>query len=157
MDRNQHFFNCWGASCGEADNLTIPIGTGTYRVIVKNYSASFEELCYKEQVVAVNSLLEETPVFSRTGFTNTSKQSVVKMDVYPTIAREKIYIDISNNIGQVTNIQIWSQYGQIVQSIKVDKEHFQTPIDINYLAKGIYFLNAPLKDGSNLTRKIIIK
>jgi len=157
MNRNQKYFNCWGAGCGDADEMTIPIGTGTYRVIVKNYTAAFEEYCEKEQIIVVNSNLQETPVFNKQGYIPTNTLELSRMVIYPTIAKENIYINIFDPENQVTQVQIWSQYGQRIQSLNVANHQLQIELDIQHLSKGVYFLNAPLQDGTNLTRKVIVK
>ena len=159
LNYSQQLYHCWGPECGEEATILIPFNEGDYRVVVKYYDAAFEQICQKEELVTIGSGLDESSIFSyrkaKVAATTTDLLAPT-LEIYPTIVKDHLYINIPNHQKLVTSLEIWSQYGQRMQRINAKDWHINQPIYVDNLAKGIYFLNAPLKDGSNLTRIFII-
>jgi len=122
-------------------------------VNVKYYSTSYALLCEKEQIVEVRSSFQNEISNSR----STRIQDNTTFNVFPTITSNNLNITWNNSDFSVTKLEIISPQGGVIRQIPIAGINQQIEINVGTLPKGIYFLNAPLKDGSNLTRKFIIQ
>ena len=143
------YYNCWGDACGSG-NITVPVGRGSYRVIAKHYNASYQEACTKERIITVGNLTEETDRRNRVA----SSAVETTFKVFPTVAVNQIQVQLP----KATNyIKIFSQQGQLIQTVNVKNWQAKQSIQLDSTAQGMYFLNASFVDGTNETSKFFIQ
>ena len=152
-DWSRQFYNCWDEACGTADTANIALDNGRYRVNVKYYSESYALLCEKEELIEIGASYQNEISNSR----STTLKDNTLFQVFPSITTNNLNITWNNSNISVTNLQIISLQGVVIRKIPISGIFQRMDLNVGTLPKGIYFLNAPLKDGSNLTRKFIIK
>lgn len=80
----------------------------------------------------------------------------IDFSVYPNPAKEKITIDISNNIANHYLLKITNTLGQIVVSSELNKN--VSDIDINNLYRGVYFIQLVNPENNLISiKKVIIE
>ncbi len=148
-DWSTSYYNCWGDAC-ENGTITVPVGQGSYRVIAKHYTPSYQEECVKELILAVGNLTEDTGRRNRIASNTTQKE----LKIFPTIVKDQLQVQLP----QATNyIKIFSQQGQLIQTVSVKNWEVKQSISLDSTAQGMYFLNASFVDGTNKTSKFFIR
>jgi hypothetical protein len=78
----------------------------------------------------------------------------VKFTIFPNPANDILSIYSEN---AVKNVRIFSQDGKLVHELSIlDKEEYQTNIDVNDLSQGVYFINISTAQGI-YTEKVIVE
>ena len=73
---------------------------------------------------------------------------------YPNPAQQKLYIKTS--IGIDKSIQLYNLNGQLILSKEIDNQEGIIPIDIEHLAKGVYYLIYQQRNQSREIKKLVI-
>lgn len=82
--------------------------------------------------------------------------SYIDFSIYPNPAKEKLTIDISNNIANHYLLKITNTLGQIVVSSELNKN--VSDIDINNLYRGVYFIQLVNPENNLISiKKVIIE
>jgi len=92
-------------------------------------------------------------VFEVSGFTNpvlaVSDVNAKKISVYPNPVSDILHIVSEKSIS---NVAIYNTAGQIIKTLTKVRDN---KIDVSQLAKGVYFVNAVLDNGTSKTFKVI--
>ena len=103
-DWQTSFFNCWGPACGNG-TITVPVRRGSYRVIAKHYTSSYQEVCEKERIISVGNLTDTSGSRNRPSSNATEKE----FKIFPTMVIDEVQVQLP----KATNyIKIFSQQGQ---------------------------------------------
>ena len=148
-DWQTSFFNCWGGACGNG-TISVPVRRGSYRVIATHYTSSFQELCSQERVVSVGSLTETSSSRNRISPSTVEKE----FKVFPTVVVDQLQVQLPKATDY---IKIFSQQGQLIQTLNVQNWEEKQSIRLDSTAQGMYFLNAYFVDGTNKTSKFFIQ
>lgn len=98
---------------------------------------------------AENALSESLTQKTARPESETSRELVA---IYPNPVTDRLNVE-SKNKGQVQNLRLLAANGSVVYQ----SEGFKPFIDVGKLPEGIYFLNITKTDGSQTTRKILIR
>lgn len=137
----------YNGSIVQRDNKNVYVAgqkMGTYRVSISNDNDCF---------VFSNTIGVPSGI---TGIEDTDPFEGVK--IYPNPTSGLFTIDMDNNIFGELFINIFSQTGSKVLSIKFDKttEHFSSEIDLSGQSKGMYLINLSL-DKFRAVRKVLVE
>ncbi|MBK9390238.1 MAG: VCBS repeat-containing protein [Bacteroidetes bacterium] len=137
----------YNGSIVQRDNKNVFVAgqkMGLYRVSISNDNDCF---------VFSNTIEVPTGI---TGIEDPDPFEGVK--IYPNPTTGLFTIDMDNNIFGELSINIFSQTGSKVLSIKFDKttEHFSSEIDLSGQSKGLYLINLSL-DKFRAVRKVLVE
>ena len=114
------------------------LSSGVVRTVASNYTGAYTQYKFTEVPGSKSSEL------SKSSLTNTIDENVV---IYPNPTSEIINIELKNN--DEASYQLFNSIGKLVKSGVVEKQ-----IDVQNLAKGIYFLEIN-SEQNNITKKVI--
>lgn len=78
------------------------------------------------------------------------EQSAEKVSVYPNPVSEKLFVE-AKNTDQISHLQLFTVNGKSVGKTT------RNDIDVRNLESGIYVLVITHKDGSQSSRKVVVK
>jgi len=148
-DWQTSFFNCWGGACGNG-TIRVPVRRGSYRVIATHYTSSFQEVCSEERIVSVGNLTDTGSSRNRISSSKVEKE----FKVFPTMVVDQLQVQLPKAANY---LKIFSQQGQVIQTIKVKNWEVEQFIKLDSTTQGMYFLNASFVDGTNKTSKFFIR
>jgi len=75
------------------------------------------------------------------------------VNIFPSPAKDKIYIELKSTLIKITDISILDFQGRIILKKTSDFNNF----NISKLARGIYFINVKTENNSSILKKIILE
>jgi PKD repeat protein len=143
---NEYRWYCNGELIEGAKSYFYVAGSkvGMYQVSVSNKQGCFT----RSDIYAVP-----------TGYTGTDDIDLFEgLSIYPNPTTGLFTIEIDNNIFGEVNIDIISEHGKALRSLKSEKatEHYKTEIDLSSQPRGFYFINLRI-DKYLVTRKVILE
>ncbi len=79
---------------------------------------------------------------------------IQQIRIYPNPVKDQLIIGINADPYDQMSITLFSVYGEIVFSDKIQYSRHEVPIDINVLPAGVYFVCVEI-DGNKMVRKVV--
>lgn len=132
--------------------LTYTSASNPDKIIITFYSSTKTSGAAKPgSMLTVDAIATEG---STTGINNNTISNTVK--VYPTIASDYLFINLSENSIQNTTVEICNLNGQILQTETLQKNELNKNINVSNIAKGLYLVRVT-NEKINSTQKISIQ
>ena len=148
--QNNSVFNCYGAACGNRNNIVRPLPGGTYTTIVTYFDANQFPVCSDTRIFdIIGTGADESPV------AEVLPASV--LEVFPNPTRNFVIIRRGASGPEKVTLRLIDNTGRTVITRQTDGAALrQYRLDLSGLPQGLYYLSLVSAKGDVQARQLVV-